>query len=77
MLVLLVCVLAGCAGAPPAPIEIPVPCRLPEVDRPAEWEFDTLPADASVYAQVNALLVEREQRQAYEGKLEAVQDGCR
>ena len=68
--------LAGCATTPEVvTVKVPVPCKAPKVERPA-MEFDQLPADAGLDASVNALLIEREQREAYELKLEAAVKAC-
>lgn len=69
-------VLAGCAGKV-RQVEVVVPCRAPQVERPAVWEFDAIAPDADLFAQVRALLVEREQRAVYELLMEAALDACR
>ena len=82
-MLLLALLLAGCFGreaAPPPPprivrVPVPVPCKIEAPARPA-WEFDKTPAEAGIDEQVRALLVEREQRTGYEGKLEAAITAC-
>ena len=78
MRVLLACLaLAACAETPPptAKIAVPVDCTVTMPERPT-WATDALPRDAGVYDKVKALLAEREQRIAYETKLEAVARSC-
>lgn len=81
-LALLAVSLAGCAGAPVVvktervEVPVPVPCRTPEISRPA-WALDTLPKGASLFKRVQAAFVEIEQRRAYEARLEAAVKACR
>jgi hypothetical protein len=56
-------------------VPIPVPCHAPAVDRPV-WATETLPTGAGIWEQVQALLAERQQRIAYEEKLEAAAKAC-
>ncbi|GAA5231732.1 hypothetical protein FOZ76_11710 [Verticiella sediminum] len=73
--------LAGCAAAPTVrtvtvEVPVPVPCRIEKVERPT-WAMDALPAGARLYETVRAALVEIEQRQGYEARLEAALLTCR
>jgi len=73
--------LAGCAAKPvyrPVTIDVPVPvpCRAPEVARPA-WPTQSLSAGSGLLDQVRALLAENELRQGYEARLEAALQACR
>lgn len=74
---LLLLLLVGCAARPPARIEIPVavPCRVELPARPV-YATEMLPADATIYEQVRALLAERRQRLAREELLEAISKAC-
>lgn len=80
--VLLVAVLAGCAGAPVAvrtervEVPVPVPCRTPDIARPV-WALDALSKGATLFQRVRAMAVEIEQRRAYEARLEAAVKSCR
>lgn len=76
VMLLLLLLLAGCACNPEVvTVQVPVPCKVPAVERPA-MEFEQLPDDAGLDASVNALLIEREQREAYEVQLEAAVKAC-
>lgn len=74
-------VLAGCAQKPPRveyrniEVPVPVPCAAPVPAAPA-YAFALVPAGASLYEHVRALLVEREQRIAYERQLQAAVTSC-
>jgi hypothetical protein len=76
---MLVLMLAGCAGAPPAVqrIEIPVftSCVKSVPQRPA-YEFDQLAPAATDGEIVLALARDWPRGRKYEGELEAVIDGC-
>lgn len=83
-LIVLVLLLAGCAGKvadAPEPqlvrVEVPVqvPCRTERVQRPA-FAVDALLLGASIDEQMRALRAERLQRKAYEKRLEAAIDAC-
>ncbi|WP_410524671.1 hypothetical protein [Pseudomonas sp. EZ-C24] len=83
MVLVLVLVLAGCAGrAEPKTqyvrVEVPVqvPCRAPEVAVPP-WAAAGLRKEDSLEVKVRALLAERRQRIGYEKQLEAAIDACR
>lgn len=71
--------LAGCASAPPAPVEVRVPVYVPCVtsalERPT-YEFDHLPASASDGEKVLALARDWPRGRAYEAVLEAALSGC-
>lgn len=72
--------LSGCASQPVVQVvEVPVPVSCVEPGavpaRPVS-AFDALPADANIFADVRALLVDREAAKGYQAKLEAVVDGC-
>ncbi|MGO4815243.1 hypothetical protein AB4156_37655 [Cupriavidus sp. 2MCAB6] len=74
--------LAGCAGAPQVitqtkTVEVPVavPCKVPQVARPA-WALDQVDPDADVFTKGRAALVEVRQRAAYEVRLEAAVAAC-
>lgn len=73
------CLVTGCASAPPPlPVEVripvPVPCIQTVPERPA-LTFDAL-ADAGVYDQVRALLIDRGRLVAHADELQAVLAGC-
>ena len=72
--------LAGCAGAPPAPVRVEVPMMVPCVGevppRPA-YEFDKLPPSAIDGELVLALARDWLLARSFEGHLEAVIAGCR
>lgn len=68
--------LAACACVPEAAqAPLSVPCHTPKIARPA-WALDMLPANATLYEQVRATLVEIEQRSAYETELSAAVSAC-
>lgn len=79
--VLLCLLLAGCANQQPetrtvrVEVAVPVPCRLPAVDRPP-WATATLKPGDDLQTKVRALLAERLQRIGYEKKLEAAVQAC-
>lgn len=56
-------------------VPVPVPCRVDPVERPA-FAVEALPAGASAFERLRALLVERQQRIAYESRLEAAISQC-
>lgn len=69
--------LTGCATAPPARVEIPVPvmCRVEMPASPA-WATESLAPDAGIWDQVKALLAEREQAAGYIAELRAAASSC-
>ncbi len=69
--------LVGCASTMPqrATMAVPVPCRVQIPERPT-WARDALRAGASDYEVAKATMAEREQRSAYELKLEAAAKAC-
>lgn len=69
--------LVGCAATMPqrAEVAVAVPCRVQIPERPT-WARDTLRPDASDYEVAKATMAEREQRVAYEMKLEAAAKAC-
>jgi hypothetical protein len=72
--------LAGCATAPPAPVEVKVPVVVPCVTAPPArpvYEFDRLPATASDGEKVLALARDWPRGRKYEGELEVALAGCR
>lgn len=79
-IILLVALLGGCAGAPPATVEVKVPvyvsCVTSVPARP-EYEFARLTPVASDGEKVLALARDWPRGRKYEGDLEAVIDGCR
>lgn len=84
LLIVLVLLLAGCAGKVPEPpeplvvrVEVPVkvPCRTERVPRPA-FAVDALRIGAPNDEQMRALRAERKQRKAYEKRLEAAVATC-
>lgn len=75
--------LAGCATEPKTitrtvevKIPVPVPCDAPDVPRPA-YALDAADPSQSIYVKGRAALVELEQRQAREVRLEAALEACR
>lgn len=75
---LLCLLLAGCATAPRVErveIPVPVPCRVQVPEAPV-WATASLAPDAGIWDQAKALLAERQQRMAYEAKLEAAARAC-
>lgn len=82
LIILLLASLAGCAGAPRAPvvtevkIPIVVPCEAPLPARPA-FAVDGLPLGAPIDEQMRALRAERRQRIGYEIELETAAEACR
>lgn len=82
LIVMLAAILAGCASPSRImladPVEIKIPVRVPcikTVPAAPVWAFNPA-ADASTYALVDNLLIEREQRRIYEAELMAVMRGC-
>ncbi|HEI9795067.1 TPA: hypothetical protein SLN52_003914 [Serratia marcescens] len=79
---IIVLVLSGCAGSPPAPsyvevkVPIAVPCKTADVSRPA-FAVDQLPIGATIDAQMRALRAERHQRIGYERELIAANEACK
>lgn len=69
--------LVGCASSMPqrASVAVPVPCRVQIPERPT-WARDALRSGASDYEVAKATMAEREQRAAYELKLEAAAKAC-
>jgi len=73
--------LAGCETAPPivetvtVEVPVPVPCRVPPIDRPPFAVDHVSPADDMVTIN-RALRAELEQRRGYEIKLEAGVKAC-
>jgi hypothetical protein len=80
VIMLLAVLLAGCASAPPATVEVKVPVYVPCVTaapaRP-KFEFATLTPAASDGDKVLALTRDWPRGRKYEGELEAVIEGCR
>lgn len=75
---LLCLLLAGCATQPRlerVEVPVPVPCRVAVPDHPV-FATEGLPASAGIWEQAKALLAERQQRIAYEAKLEAAAKAC-
>lgn len=72
--------LVGCAGAQPATVEVKIPVVVPCVTtvpaRP-EYEFVKLTPAAPDGEKVLALARDYPRARTYEGKLEAVIEGCR
>ena len=56
-------------------IPVMVPCIYTKLEKP-KWRFDVLPKNASVFEQVKALLIDRDERIIYESQLEAQIAGC-
>ena len=78
---LLILLLTGCAGHVEPEIrtvrvEVPVPCRAPEVAVPP-WAASGLRKTDSLEVKVRALLAERRQRIGYERQLVAAVEACR
>lgn len=78
--IILTLLLAGCASAPPAPVRVEVPVMVPCLGavplRPA-YEFDKLSATATDGEIILALARDWVSGRKYEGKLEAMNAGCR
>lgn len=81
-LLVLVVVLAGCAGQVELEprtvrVEVPiaVPCRAPEVEVPT-WATASLQKGDSLQTKVRAVLAELEQRKGYELQLIASLEAC-
>lgn len=78
---LLAAVLAGCATentivrTVEVKVPVPVPCRIEPIERPA-FAFDAVTPAYGLYEKGRALLAEREQRIAYEARLEAAITAC-
>jgi hypothetical protein len=72
--------LSGCAApiSVPPSVNIPVAvgCVVDRVSRPAFKSDAEYKATADAATALDALWIERKERQVYEGKLEAVQAGC-
>lgn len=78
MLLIMACLsLVGCASNAPQRVNVaaPVPCRVQMPERPT-WARDALRRDASDHEVAKATMAEREQRIAYEKKLEAAARSC-
>lgn len=80
-MLLLILLLTGCAGHVEPEIrtvrvEVPVPCRAPEVAVPP-WAASGLRKTDSLEVKVRALLAERRQRIGYERQLVAAVEACR
>lgn len=79
MMLLLAALLAGCAGAPPATLEVKVPvyasCVRGVPPRP-DYEFARLDVAAPDGEKVLALARDWPRGRKYEGELEAVIAGC-
>lgn len=78
VLLIMACMsLVGCASTMPqrAEVAVPVPCRVQMPERPT-WARDAMRSDASDYEVAKATMAEREQRIAYEKKLEAAARSC-
>lgn len=81
LVVVLVLVLAGCAGREPevrtVRVEVPVlvPCKTKEVVVPP-WAASGLKKADSLEVKVRALLSERRQRMGYERELAAASTAC-
>lgn len=77
----LLILLAGCASEPMRQvIEVKVPVTIPclgEVPTEPLWYFDTVKLEADLFAKVDGLLIEREQRIKFEAELTAAIAGCR
>jgi len=75
-------ILAGCSSDPviyrPVRVEVPIPvvCQAESID-PPRWPVQSLPAAASGFEILRALLVENELRKSYEIRLKAALDSCR
>lgn len=68
--------LGGCQTAPKTVlVPVQVPCKV-DVPKAPVWATEGLPADASIWQQVKALLAERQQRIAYDGQLLAAIEAC-
>ena len=68
--------LTGCSTCEPQRVAVPVPCKVPEVERPimpTEW----LKADVTLDGFVQAAAAEIERREAYEAKLRAALESCK
>ncbi|MFL1502091.1 hypothetical protein ACI77N_12975 [Pseudomonas sp. S191] len=82
LLVVLIVVLAGCAGKEPevrtVRVEVPVlvPCKTNEVAVPP-WAATGLRKSDPLEVKVRALLAERRQRIGYERQLVAAMSACR
>jgi len=79
---LALCLLLGAcatkpAYTPPKVVEIPVsvPCKVQLPEKPA-YAADIVSLDEQIFALVQALLIDREQRQEREAKLEAAVKAC-
>jgi hypothetical protein len=70
--------LSGCVGSQVREVKIPiaVPCVSQVPLRPSLL-FETLPNDAPVFPQVQALLIDRERIGSYVGRLEAILEACK
>lgn len=75
---------AGCATQPPpqviekpvrVDVPVSVPCKITPVTRPV-FAFGAALPSWGLYDKGRALLADREQRQAYEGQLEAAVRAC-
>lgn len=81
-ILIMVCVLVGCAGAPPAPsyvevkVPVTVPCKTADVARPA-FAVEQLPIGSPIDTQMRALRAERHQRIGYERELLAANEACK
>lgn len=75
----LIALMAGCASAPPRTVEVrvpvSVPCKAPAVEAP-DWSLNHVAPGAGLFAQVQAMIAELEQRRAYEAELEAAARAC-
>ena len=72
-LYLALALLSGCASQPvttTVSVPVPVPCSVPPVAKPI-YAFDVLPADASLFEMVRALVSSYEAQEAYVSRLEA------
>jgi starvation-inducible outer membrane lipoprotein len=80
VIILMSMLLAGCCSAPPAPVEVRIPVKVPCVkgvpERP-QFEFDRMAPTASDGGKILALARDWPRGRNYEALLEAVIAGCR
>lgn len=83
ILIAVLFLLSACTTVVEKPVQVPVEVKVPVreacvTEKPVApvWETSLLKADDDVCKKVDALLIERKQREIYTQKLEAVLTGC-
>jgi hypothetical protein len=81
LVLIVLALLTGCTTVPSAPevtevkVPVPVPCKI-DAPVPPAFAVDALPLGSDAWTQMQALRVERLQRQGYESELLAAIEAC-